>query len=110
MPKRHDALLLQDMADNAAAIFQFVGEATYEQLINDRQKLYAVVRAFEIIGEAAKLMSQETKARHPLIEWRLMTDFRNVLIHHYFGIDYEALWTAIQDSLPANYELLKRLL
>ena len=78
-------------------------------MVNNRQKLYAIVRAFEIIGEAAKQVSDETKERHPLIEWRLMTDFRNVLIHHYFGIDYETLWTAIQDSLPANYELLKRL-
>jgi uncharacterized protein with HEPN domain len=39
-----------------------------------------------------------------------MTDFRNLLIHQYFGIDYEALWAAIHDSLPQNYELLKRLL
>ncbi len=67
------------------------------------------MRAFEIIGEAAKLVSDETKEAHPEVEWRLMTDFRNVLIHHYFGIDYEALWTAVWDALPVNYGMLKRL-
>jgi uncharacterized protein with HEPN domain len=107
MPKRSDALLIADIVDNAEAIFEFVGSDTYESVIANREKTYAIVRAFEIIGEAAKLVSDDTKTRYPIIEWRLMSDFRNVLIHHYFGIDYEALWTVVQEALPMNYELLK---
>ena len=108
MPKREMKLLLQDIIENAEMIFQFVGASSYEDFINDKMKVYAVVRAFEIIGEASKIISPEIKAAHPLIEWQMMTDFRNLLTHHYFGIEYEILWKPISESLPYNYELLKR--
>jgi uncharacterized protein with HEPN domain len=110
MSKREMKLLLQDIIENAEMIFQFVGTSTYEEFINDKMKVYAVVRAFEIIGEAANKISPEVKALHPLIEWRMMTDFRNLLTHHYFGIEYEILWKTITESLPYNYELLKQAL
>ena len=54
------------------------------------------------------MISDDLKALHPLIEWRMMADFRNILIHEYFGIDYEVLWNAIKEDIPYNYELLKR--
>lgn len=108
-PKRSDGLLIADIIENAESVFEFVGKSDYESVIANREKCYAIIRAFEIIGEAARLISPETKASHPLIEWRLMADFRNVLIHQYFGIDYEALWTVIEEALPLNYELLKKL-
>ena len=101
-------LLLQDIIENAEMIFQFVGTSSYEEFINDKMKLYAVVRAFEIIGEASKIISPDVKAAHPHIEWQLMTDFRNLLTHFYFGIEYEILWKTINESLPYNYELLKQ--
>ena len=50
----------------------------------------------------------DIKAAYPLIEWQLMTDFRNLLTYHYFGIEYEILWKTIKDSLPGNYEMLKQ--
>ena len=62
----------------------------------------------EIIGEASKQISPEIKSAFPLIEWQLMTDFRNLLTHHYFGIEYEILWKTINEDLPFNYELLKQ--
>lgn len=49
--------------------FEFVGTSSYEEFINDKMKLYAVVRAFEIIGEASKQISPEVKQAYPLIEW-----------------------------------------
>lgn len=101
-------LLLQDIIENAEMIFQFVGTSSYAEFINDKMKVYAVVRAFEIIGEASKIISPDVKATYPLIEWQMMTDFRNLLTHHYFGIEYEILWKTITESLPYNYELLKR--
>jgi uncharacterized protein with HEPN domain len=106
MPKREMKLLLQDIVDNAAMIFEFVDNASYEAFINNKMKVYAVVRAFEIIGEASKQISPEIKAAYPLIEWQLMADFRNLLTHHYFGIEYEILWKTIKENLPHNYEML----
>lgn len=108
MPRREMKLLLQDIIENCETVFQFVGSSTYEEFANDKMKVYAVVRAFEIIGEASKIISPEIKARYPLIEWQLMTDFRNLLTHFYFGIEYEILWKTITESLPYNYELLKQ--
>ena len=109
MPKREAHLLLNDIIENAEAIFQFVGNSTYEEFVNDKMKVYAVVRAFEIIGEASKMISADIKLANPIIEWQLMADFRNVLIHHYFGIDYPILWQSVKESLPYNYEMLKRI-
>ncbi len=110
MPKRESRLLIEDIIENAENIFEFVGESSYEEFINDKMKVYAVVRAFEIIGEAAKLVGEKTKTETPLVEWQLMTDFRNILSHHYFGIEYEILWRTIKESLPYNYEMVRRLL
>ena len=102
MPKRTDKLLLEDIIENAETIFQFVGDDSFDDFINDKMKLYAVIRAFEIIGEAVKMISTETVNTNPLIEWRMMSDFRNILTHHYFGIEYEILWKVIKESLPFN--------
>src|SRR5687768_3460097 len=102
-----DELLIKDMLDNAEAVFQFVGVESYDSFINNREKVYAVIRAFEIISEASKMVSEDIKQLNPFVEWRLLGDFRNVLIHHYFGIDYEELWSVIKDSLPYNNGMLK---
>ena len=107
MPKRETQLLINDINENAEAIFLFVGNTTYDEFVNDKMKVYAVVRAFEIIGQASKLVALDVKLANPLIEWQLMADFRNILIHHYFGIDYQILWQSIKESLPYNYEMLK---
>lgn len=101
-------LLLLDIIENTEMIFQFVGSDSYEDFTNDKMKVYAVIRAFEIIGEASKIVSPEVKSSYPFIEWQLMTDFRNLLTHHYFGIEYEILWKTIKESLPYNYALLKQ--
>jgi uncharacterized protein with HEPN domain len=109
MPKRSDELLLEDMLEAAQSVFDFVGSMNYDQFISDKKTVDAVVRNFEIIGEASKLISENIKSTNPLIEWRELTDFRNVLIHEYFGIDYEILWNAITIMLPYNFEMLMRI-
>lgn len=107
MPKRSDVLLIEDIIENAETIFEFVSNDSYESFVSNKMKLYAVIRAFEIIGEAAKAISEQVKEKYPLIEWREMSDFRNILTHHYFGVENKMLWFVIQNDLPYNYELLK---
>ena len=70
MPKREMKLLLQDVIENAEMIFQFVGTATYEEFINDKMKVYAVVRAFEIIGKLRKKFHRILKQRILLLNGR----------------------------------------
>ena len=107
MPERDDDLLLNDMIEAADSIFEYVGTISFDEFKNDKKTVDAVLRNFEVLGEASKLISEELKLTNPLVEWRLITDFRNILIHHYFGIDYTAVWTAIKESLPYNYKMLK---
>lgn len=107
MPERQDNLLIGDILSNIENIFEFTDGCDYEQFISSKIKVYAVVRCFEIIGEAASLISEELKLRSPLVEWREMKNFRNRLIHDYFGIDYETVWQILKTDLPHNYQMLK---
>lgn len=70
----------------------------------------AVIRNFEVIGEAAKPVSEETKSTYPEVEWKRMVQFRNVLIHDYFGIEYEIVWDVIQNYLPSNIDFIEQIL
>ena len=109
MSKREDKLLVQDIIENIENVFEFTKGLTYEQVVSDKMRIMAVVRCLEIIGEATSMASEELRITYPLIEWREMKSFRNRLIHEYFGIDYETVWEIIQNDIPFNYELLKRL-
>ena len=60
----------------------------------------AVIRNLEIVGEATKRVSQETKEQHQEIPWRQMAGLRDVLIHDYMGISLEIVWNVVQDELP----------
>jgi uncharacterized protein with HEPN domain len=60
----------------------------------------AAVRSLEIIGEAAKKVPEEFRAKYPAIEWRAMSGMRGRLIHDYFGVDYELVWDVVQNRIP----------
>ncbi|HVZ98466.1 MAG TPA: DUF86 domain-containing protein [Chitinophagaceae bacterium] len=107
---RSDILLVNDIFLAMQEIFLFIQDMAYVDFIEDPKTKAAVVRNLEIIGEAAKLVSEETKLIYKLIEWKEMTALRNKLIHDYFGIDYEIVWSVIQEDIPHNYELVKKLL
>lgn len=72
----------------------------------DLKTKHAVERNFEIIGEAAARIDNEYKQSHPTIEWRIIKDFRNFIIHEYFGINNLIVWDTIQYQLR---ELLKNI-
>ena len=81
----------------------------YDAFSNSKITIDTVVRNFEIIGEASKIDSDKLKIKYPFIEFKLMTDFRNLLIYEYFGVGYEKVWQIIVNELPYNFEFLKRL-
>ena len=107
MSKRDDDLLVKDILDACNKIFNYTENMDYDSFLNNSMVVDAVVRNFEIIGEASKLISNELKISHPLVEWQLMTDFRNLLIHEYFGIEYEKVWDIIGEELNYNFEMIK---
>lgn len=66
----------------------------------DRKLQLALTRLIEIIGEAANHVAEETKNRFSEVEWRVLTGIRNVIVHEYFGIDYDIIWVVIQRDIP----------
>ncbi|MEO8413779.1 MAG: DUF86 domain-containing protein [Ginsengibacter sp.] len=109
MPKRDDDLLISDMIDCCVKIMDYVNGMDYASFINDNKTVDAVIRNFEVLGEACKYISGTIKSNNPHIEWRKIGDFRNILIHDYFGINYETLWKIIVDELPGQLDFLQQL-
>jgi uncharacterized protein with HEPN domain len=100
MSERDFRLYCTDILDSSSAILEFVKGLSFEEFCSDRKTSSAVIREFEVIGEAAGKLPDKLKQRHPDIEWQDIKDFRNLLIHEYFGIDLEIVWKIIQDDLP----------
>lgn len=81
-------------------IEDFTKDLSYVEYINDFKLRLAIVKLFEIIGEAVSAISIKTQDSYPDVEWVIVKSVRNVLVHEYFGIDYKVIWNSIQDNLP----------
>ena len=79
---------------------EFVGDLSTEEFTRDTKTAFAVIRALETIGEAAKHIPDHIRARSPGIPWRLITGMRDKLIHAYHGVDLKVVWRAIREDLP----------
>ena len=99
MSERDISLLLGDMLESALKIKRYVEGMDYESFISDEKTVDAVVRNFEIIGEAANRIDPDFKIRNPELEWKRIRGFRNRIIHEYFGIDFEIVWTIIEEDI-----------
>ncbi len=103
MSERSYLLYLTDIIDAAEAIFAYTAEVDFTQFSNDRMRYSAVIREFEIIGEAVSKLSDEIKAAVPDVKWQDIKDFRNLLVHQYAGIDLEIVWNVVKEDLPHLY-------
>ncbi len=100
MSNRDERLFLQDIYDSVNAILEFTTELNVEEFIQNRLVYSATIREFEIIGEATIHLSSDTLRKYDSIAWRDLKDFRNILIHEYFGVDHQIVWNTIQNDLP----------
>jgi uncharacterized protein with HEPN domain len=100
MSKREPALLVEDIIDSAEKILEYTHNLSFEEFIKDGKTIDAVIRNFEIIGEAANRLPEEFKDNNPHIDWHRIRGFRNRIIHHYFGIDYVIVWEIKEKFLP----------
>lgn len=110
MSERDCRLYLTDILDSGRAIQSYVANLDFENFRGDRMRCSAVIREFEIIGEAVGKLPVELAARHPDVPWREIKDFRNLLIHEYFGIDLRIVWNAIHQELPVLLKAVASLL
>jgi len=91
-------LYLEDISTECKNIKAFVKDVTYEEFTNNLEKVYAVVKAFENIGEAVKNIPKEITEKHPDIPWSEIAKMRDVLTHHYFGVDDKVLWDTLDED------------
>lgn len=92
MSKRNNQLLLEDILQSALKIQKYTANITFEAFIEDEEKIDAVLRNFEIVGEAANKLSEDFKSAYEHIEWYRIIGFRNRIAHEYFGIDLTTVW------------------
>lgn len=104
-----DRVRLQHMIEAAESAIQFVAGRERSELDTDRMLLFAVIRAIEIIGEAASKISEEIRAGNGGIPWKAIIGMRNRLIHAYFEINTETVWETVTVEIPAILPQLRAL-
>ncbi len=105
-----DRVRLQHMYEASQAAVEFMAGIARSDLDLDQMRLFAVIRALEIIGDAANKVTDELHAALPQIEWSAMIGMRNILAHHYFDVDVNVVWEAVTEDVPKLIEELKALL
>lgn len=110
MSERPQLLYCQDILESGAAIQSYVQGMTCDAFVLDRMRYSAVIREFEIIGEAVGKLSEELKSQYPEIPWQDVKDFRNLLAHEYFGVDLEIVWNTIRDDLPMLIDAVQKIM
>src|SRR5580698_10059493 len=97
---RHEGLYLTDIIEAADHIAEFITRIDSDEFQKSELVRSAVVHKLSVIGEAAARVSEELKARNPHVPWPQIVAFRNILVHAYFGIDWDVVWAAAKTRCP----------
>lgn len=104
-----DRIYLEHIRDAIEKIFRFSRDGR-EAFFQDDRTQDAIIRNFEIIGEAVKHLSDDVRQAHPDVPWRRVAGFRDILIHDYMGVKLDLVWVVIEKELPALYAAVKEYL
>jgi uncharacterized protein with HEPN domain len=110
MSKRQPQLLIDDIIESGSRILLYTNDLTFDTFIKDNKTIDAVIRNFEIIGEAANRLPEDFKEKNSQIDWYRIIGFRNRIVHDYMGIDYSIVWEIKNSYLPILLENLKSIL
>ena len=91
---------LRHIVDECSYLLKEYQGNTFDDFMQNQRLSKAVCRSLEIIGEACNRIHPDIKAAHPHVAWREMSDMRNRIIHHYFGIDYDVVWDTVKTDIP----------
>ena len=106
---RDYCLYLEDILESIEKIKKYVKGISLKEFTKKEMIIDAVVRNFEIIGEATRQLPSKIKSKYRDVEWKAMIAFRNVIIHEYFGINLKIMWDIIENELPELENKLKRI-
>lgn len=107
--RAEDRVRILHMVEACEALQRFTVGRERNALVQDEMLLFAVVRAVEIVGEAASKVTQETRDTHPHIPWRAIVGMRNRLVHAYFEINVDMVWVAATQEIPLLLSQLRLL-
>lgn len=100
MSKREDRASLSDILEATERIEVYIKGTGYKGFLKNVKTQDAVIRNLEIVGEAAKNLSLEFRQKHGTVDWKRIAGFRDKLIHQYFGINLEIVWSVAKEELP----------
>ena len=98
--KVSDKERLNHISDAIHSIEDFSLGINYDTYNKDFKLRLALVKLFEIIGEASNGITSETQIKFSDVEWTILKNIRNILVHEYFGIDYDIIWASIKNNIP----------
>lgn len=96
-----DMSYLLDILLYARDARDFTAGMDKETFLFDNKSQYAVIRCFEVIGEAVKRLSDDIRKSHPGIPWSSMAKMRDILIHAYDKVDIDEVWDTVQNDIPS---------
>jgi uncharacterized protein with HEPN domain len=106
---KNDRIYLTHISESIENIMEYTADGK-DAFFADKRTRDAVIRNFEIIGEAAKRISETTKKQSPSIHWRTVAGLRDVLIHNYMGVDWNEIWNITTADLPKLRSAIRELL
>jgi uncharacterized protein with HEPN domain len=110
MSDREPRLLIEDILESADKIKQYTADLNFDSFVNDSKTVDAVIRNFEIIGEASRRLPEGFKDKHETVDWFRIIGFRNRIVHDYMGIDYMIVWEIISKYLDQLIADLNKIL
>jgi len=109
MSKRDESLYLEDILDSAVAIKKFVIGMDFKEFCNDRKTYSATIREYIVIGEAVSHVINFLEEKIPSYPWRMVKDFRNMIVHEYFGVNEKIVWDLTVSELDELISSIKNL-
>jgi uncharacterized protein with HEPN domain len=106
----NDETYIGHIAEAIEKTEDYIGELTYDEFLKDSKTVDAVIRQLEIIGEAANNISAEFQNAHPEIQWNKIISMRNRLIHEYFGVNEEIVWSTAKEKLSVLKKQIEEVL
>jgi uncharacterized protein with HEPN domain len=109
MSERPDTILIGDMTQAAERVVAYTSGLSYQEFLQDTKTQDAVVRNIEILGEAAGKLSEKAKSANSALPWDNIVGMRNRLVHGYFGVNWDIVWSVAREDMPGLIAVLRQI-